>query len=143
MSTLERAIQIAAAAHAGQTDKAGEPYILHPLRVMLRVHTEHERITAVLHDVVEDSPVTLAELAAAGFPPAVIDAVAALTKQPGETRILAAKRAAANPIARNVKLADNAENMDLSRIPNPSPKDLARMQEYAAVRAILLGKDAG
>ncbi len=54
MSTLERAITIAATAHAGQIDKAGAPYILHPLRVMLRVTTEAERITAVLHDVIED-----------------------------------------------------------------------------------------
>ncbi|MGZ7078608.1 MAG: GTP pyrophosphokinase, partial [Thermoanaerobaculia bacterium] len=62
MSTLERAIAIAAEKHAGQTDKAGAPYILHPLRVMLRVSTNDERITAVLHDVVEDCGVTLEDL---------------------------------------------------------------------------------
>ena len=61
MSTLERAIQIAALAHAGQFDKAGQPYILHPLRVMFRMEEEHERIAAVLHDVVEDSPWLTAE----------------------------------------------------------------------------------
>ncbi len=139
MATLERAIEIAAAAHAGQKDKAGEPYILHPLRVMLRVHGEHERIAAVLHDVVEDTNVSLADLAAAGFAPAVLAAVEALTKRPGETRIAAAHRAAADPVARAVKLADNAENMDLSRIPNPTERDLARLEEYRAVRAILRG----
>lgn len=138
MSTLERAIQIAAAAHAGQVDKAGQPYILHPLRVMLRVQGLHERMAAVLHDVVEDSPVTLAELAAEGFPAPVLQAVAALTKLPGETRLAAAGRAAADPLACAVKLADNAENMDLSRIPCPSEKDFARLQEYQAVRALLL-----
>lgn len=116
MSTLEKAIQIAAQAHAGQTDKAGEPYILHPIRVMLRVQIENERIAAILHDVVEDSPVTLEDLAREGFSKEVIEAVDSLTKKKGETRIEAAHRAAANPIAKVVKLADNAENMDLSRI---------------------------
>lgn len=138
MSTLERAIAIAASAHAGQLDKGGQPYILHPLRVMLRVQTEQERIAAVLHDVVEDTPVTVEQLATEGFSPEVLAAVSALTKLPGETRIAAAERAATNAIARTVKLADNAENMDLSRIPNPSAKDYARLEEYNAVRELLL-----
>lgn len=142
MSTLERAIEIAAAAHAGQVDKAGQPYILHPLRVMLRVSTGHERMAAVLHDVVEDTPVTLVQLTEAGFPVEVVDAVAALTKRPGETRMQAAARAASNPIARVVKLADNAENMDLSRIANPTEKDYARVEEYKQVRALLLDSDS-
>jgi len=139
MSTLERAIEIAAAAHAGQIDKAGHPYILHPLRVMLRVSTEHERMSAVLHDVVEDTPVTFEQLAREGFPQEVLLAVEALTKRPGESRLQAAERAAANPIARVVKLADNAENMDLSRIAAPTEKDFARLREYEQVRALLLG----
>ena len=138
MSTLERAIEIAASAHAGQVDKAGQPYILHPLRVMLRVSTEHERMAAVLHDVVEDTPVTLEQLTSEGFPPSVVAAVEALTKRTGETRLEAARRAAMNTIARSVKLADNAENMDLSRIANPNEKDYARLEEYKAVRALLL-----
>jgi (p)ppGpp synthase/HD superfamily hydrolase len=138
MATLERAIAIAAAAHVGQVDKAGQPYILHPLRVMLRVATEHERMAAVLHDVVEDTDVTLHTLAAGGFAPEVIAAVEALTKRPGESRMLAAVRAAANPIARMVKLADNAENMDLSRIAHPTAKDYARLEEYKLVRKALL-----
>jgi (p)ppGpp synthase/HD superfamily hydrolase len=140
MSTLERAIEIAAAAHAGQVDKAEQPYILHPLRVMLRVTTEHERIAAVLHDVVEDTDFTLEQLRAEGFASVVLAAVEALTKRPGETRLQAASRAAVNPIARVVKLADNAENMDLSRITLPTAKDLARLKEYEEVRAYLLGK---
>jgi (p)ppGpp synthase/HD superfamily hydrolase len=134
MATLERAIAIAAAAHAGQVDKAGQPYILHPLRVMLRVATEHERMAAVLHDVVEDTDVTLHALAAEGFASEVIAAVEALTKRPGESRMQAAERAAANPIARVVKLSDNAENMDLSRIANPTAEDYARLEEYKLVR---------
>jgi (p)ppGpp synthase/HD superfamily hydrolase len=64
MSTIERAVEIAARAHAGQVDKAGAPYLLHPLRVMLAVNTPHERISAVLHDVVEDTAVALGDLKA-------------------------------------------------------------------------------
>ena len=143
MSTLERAIAIAAEGHAGPFDKAGQPYILHPIRVMLRVSGASERIAAILHDVVEDTPVTLDQLAKEGFSREVVEAVDALTKRRGENRIDAAKRAAANPIARVVKLADNAENMDLSRISNPTQKDYDRLEEYKRVREILLaaGKD--
>lgn len=138
MATLERAIEIAASAHAGQVDKAGESYILHPLRVMLRVTSSEERMAAVLHDVVEDTSVTLQGLVAEGFPSDVISAIEALTKRPGESRMQAAERAAANAIARQVKLADNAENMDLSRISNPTERDYARLEEYKAVRELLL-----
>lgn len=142
MPTLERAIQIAALAHAGQVDKAGQPYILHPLRVMLRVQEENERMAAVLHDVVEDTSVSLNQLASEGFAPQVIEAVEALTKRPGETRLEAAARAARHSVARVVKLADNAENMDLSRIASPTAKDFARIEEYKAVRAFLLAQNA-
>lgn len=140
MSTIEKAVALAATAHAGQEDKAGQPYILHPLRVMLRVATEEQRMAAVLHDIVEDTPVTFEELEAHGFPESVVEAVRALTKLPGESRIAAAERAAANPIALVVKLADNAENLDLSRIADPTEKDFARLKEYEAVRALLLAR---
>jgi (p)ppGpp synthase/HD superfamily hydrolase len=138
MATLERAIQIAAQAHAGQVDKAGQPYILHPIRVMLRMAADDERMVAVLHDVVEDSEYSLEQLSKEGFSQGVLDAVDALTKLPGESRVTAAHRAARNPLARAVKLADNAENMDLGRISNPTAKDFARMKEYEEVRQILL-----
>lgn len=140
MPTLERAIEIAASAHAGQQDKAGQPYILHPLKVMLRLTGTHERMAAVLHDVVEDTPVTLEQLRTEGFPAAVLAAIDALTKRNGETRLQAAARAATDPIALAVKLADNMENMDLSRIPNPTQKDFARLKEYEEVRALLLAR---
>lgn len=139
MATLERAIAIAADAHAGQVDKAGQPYILHPLRVMFRMNSTTERMAAVLHDVVEDSTVTLEFLGTAGFSPEVIAAVDALTKRKGESRIDAAHRARQDPVARLVKLADNAENMDLSRIAEPTERDYARLEEYKLVRSILLG----
>jgi (p)ppGpp synthase/HD superfamily hydrolase len=139
MSTLERALEIAAAAHAGQQDKAGQPYILHPLRVMLTVKTSDERIAAVLHDTVEDTAITFEDLVDAGFSNDIIGAVQALTKTAGENRMDAAKRAVQNSIARQVKLADVADNMDLNRIPSPTTKDFARLEEYKRVRQILIG----
>ena len=137
MSSLERAIEIATSAHRGQRDKGGEPYILHPLRVMLRMATLEERIVAVLHDVIEDSQWTLDGLAQEGFSVPVLHALEALTKRPDEDRLSAARRAAVNPLARAVKLADNADNSDLSRIPEPSAKDLERLEQYRQVRLIL------
>lgn len=138
MATLERAIELAARAHAGQTDKGGHPYILHPLRVMMAMRTDAERMAAVLHDIVEDTPVTFEGLVAEGFSDEVIDAVRALTKHTGETRVEAAQRIVRNPVARAVKLADIADNMDLSRISDPTVRDVVRLCEYEAARDILL-----
>lgn len=137
MSTIEIAIEIAASAHAGQVDKAGAPYIFHPLRLMFSVETQFEKMAAVLHDVVEDTDKTLADLRQAGFPLEVVNAVDSLTKRPGETRLVAAGRAAKNPIALVVKLADVTDNMDLGRIPSPGQKDFNRLKEYEKVKALL------
>jgi guanosine-3',5'-bis(diphosphate) 3'-pyrophosphohydrolase len=138
MATLERAIELAARAHAGQRDKGGQPYILHPLRVMMSMTRDAERIAAVLHDIVEDTPITFDDLVAEGFADEVVAAIRALTKFEGETREQAARRIVRDPIARAVKLADIADNMDLSRIPVPSERDHARLREYAVARDILL-----
>lgn len=138
MSTLERAIAIAAQAHAGQTDKAGEPYILHPLRLMLAMESDLERIAAVLHDAVEDSGTTLEDLRAEGFAEEAVAAIDALTKREGESKMDAAARAKRNPLALRVKLADNADNQDMSRIADPTEADVARIEEYRRIRAFLL-----
>jgi len=130
MSTLERAISISALAHEGQADKGGAPYILHPLKVMLRLSGDEERIVAVLHDVVEDTAVTLADLRDAGFSEATLNAIDSLTKRDGETYQAFIERAARDPMARRVKLADLAENSDLSRLGTPSQKDLERIAKY-------------
>jgi (p)ppGpp synthase/HD superfamily hydrolase len=132
MSTLERAIQIAAAAHQGQKDKAGAPYIVHPLRVMLQLEDEQDRIVAVLHDVVEDTTVTIEELRTEGFGEEPLEALECLTKRPSEDYSAFIDRAGSNAISRRVKLADLADNSDLSRIANPSSEDRARMEKYAA-----------
>ena len=137
MSTLERAIALAATAHAGQVDKAGQPYILHPLRVLLRLSDPDARMVAALHDVVEDTAVTLADLAAEGFSPAVIEAVDALTHRPGEAYPDYVRRAAANPLARQVKRADVLDNLDATRLVDPTPKDLQRAQKYRGALVLL------
>lgn len=131
MNMLNRAIAIAAEAHAGQQDKAGAPYILHPLRVMLSVDSESERITAVLHDVVEDCPGwSFDRLRAEGFPDEIIEAIQSVTKRDGESYEDFVRRAAQNPIGRNVKLADLRDNCDLSRIANPTQRDDERNCKY-------------
>lgn len=138
MATLERAIAIAAEAHAGQTDKAGQPYILHPLRVMGSVTSDQARIAAVLHDVVEDSDWTLEALASAGFDPAVIHAVDALTRRDGESYEHFVERAGIDPIAREVKLRDLDDNMDLRRLSQVTPGDLKRWNRYRDAKTRLL-----
>ena len=130
MSTLERAIVIAAEAHAGQMDKAGAPYVLHPLRMMLRLSTSDEMIAAVLHDVVEDCGVSLEMLRAEGFSEHVIEAIDSVTRRAEETYEEFVLRAASNPIGRRVKLADLRDNSDLSRIAHPTARDYERVEKY-------------
>lgn len=124
--------------HAGQLDKAGEPYILHVLRVMHTVEGIKAKMVAAMHDLLEDTKVTEQDLRDAGFDAEIVDAVLALTKGSKETRIEAAKRAKINCLAREVKLADNADNMDLTRLVDPTEKDMLRMHEYVLVRKLLL-----
>ena len=142
MKSLEDAIIFAANAHRGQTDKAGRPYITHPLRVMNNLGldaTLDERMAALLHDVVEDCSVSLNDLRAAVFPDAVVVVVDHLTKNAeGEADYsVAIERVMLNPIARRVKLADLTDNMDLGRIKHPSDEDRARVEKYRAAKARL------
>ena len=137
MSSLEQAIIIAAEGHRGRKEKAGFPYILHPLRMMLGLSSPDERIVAVLHDVCEDCPGwTFDRLRDEGFSDEIIAALDAVTKREGENYEDFARRAAANPIGRNVKLADLADNCDLSRISQPTEADYQRIEKYQ--RAIKL-----
>ncbi|MCA9901246.1 MAG: HD domain-containing protein [Ardenticatenaceae bacterium] len=137
MSTLERAIAIAAQAHAGQTDKAGVPYILHPLRVMLSLQSDAERIVGMLHDVIEDTPWTITALRDEGFSKEILAALETVTKREGEDYEAFVLRSAQNPIGRKVKLADLYDNSDISRIPSPTEKDFARLEKYKRAIAVL------
>src|SRR5258708_14260514 len=130
MATLEDAVAIAAQAHRGQKDKAGDPYLLHPLRMMLRMNSEAEMIAAVLHDVVEDCDWTLEQLRDKGFSEEVLQAVDCLTHRNGEAYEEFIKRAQENPIARQVKIADLEDNMNIERIVEITEKDLERLAKY-------------
>lgn len=130
MSLLETAIQIAVQAHTGQKERNGQPYILHPLRVMRRVHTEAEKIVAVLHDVIEDTKWTRPMLARRGFPKYLLDALACVTIRKGESYRAFIRRSASNPIARRVKLADLEDNMDIRRLPQINASDRKRLNTY-------------
>ncbi|MFN2134587.1 MAG: GTP pyrophosphokinase [Candidatus Promineifilaceae bacterium] len=132
MHLLEKAIAVALEAHQGALDKSGRPYILHPLRVMMEMDTEEAQMAAVLHDVVEDSDITLEELAQMGFPETVLGALALLTHDKENVEYAAyIERINGNQLARQVKLADLTHNMDARRLPAPlTERDWQRLQEY-------------
>jgi (p)ppGpp synthase/HD superfamily hydrolase len=133
MSTLEKAIQVAARAHAGTTDKQDKPYILHPIRVMLRCTNPEAQIVGILHDVVEDTELTHGDLAKEGFSLPILDALELVTHEksvPYADYVIACK---ANPIAREVKLADLHDNAQLSRAmmrPEQLARDAKRVTRY-------------
>jgi (p)ppGpp synthase/HD superfamily hydrolase len=133
--TLEDTIALARKAHAGQKDKAEADYIEHPLRVASTLADDDAKIVALLHDVLEDTEVTREYLQRSGYSSAIIEAIEALTKLPNEEGSDAGyekfiRRAAKNPLARQVKIADLKDKMDLSRIHNPTNEDYARIEKY-------------
>ncbi|MBV8931115.1 MAG: bifunctional (p)ppGpp synthetase/guanosine-3',5'-bis(diphosphate) 3'-pyrophosphohydrolase, partial [Kutzneria sp.] len=126
--TVQDAVRLATRAHDGQLDKAGKPYIGHPIRVMNRVETDYERMAAVLHDVIEDTPVTADDLLAAGCPPRVVSAVVALSTSPGEPLADYLARVVADPIAVTVKRADVADNQSPVRFDVLDPATRVRLR---------------
>lgn len=131
MATLERAIVIAAEAHAGTVDKAGAPYVLHPLRLMMKMESIAGMIIAVLHDVVEDNVQwTLPRLQEEGFSREIIEAVDALTRRKAELYPQYIERAAINELARTVKMHDLEDNINIRRIRNPTDDDRRRIIKY-------------
>ena len=134
MATLERAIEIARQAHAGQVDKGGANYIGHPLRVMERCETEEQKIVGVLHDVVEDSDWTFEMLESEGFSDEIIDALRCITKlSEDEDYDHFISRVMTNPLTLKVKLYDLEDNLDLSRLKYITEADLARCEKYKRV----------
>jgi (p)ppGpp synthase/HD superfamily hydrolase len=127
---LEKALAIAVQAHNGQTDKAGMPYILHPLRVMMKMASVTEMIVAVLHDVVEDTDWTIEMLRAEGFAEDVLTALDLLTKRTGEAYETFIQRVKALPLSIAVKLADLEDNMDARRLRNVTEEDRERLEKY-------------
>ena len=138
-SRIALAHALAEYAHFGQTDKAGNPYITHPMAVAAGVEGEDAKIAALLHDTVEDTFVTIRTVREL-FGNTVGDAVDCLTRRENEDYFAYVRRAGANPIARKVKLADLAHNMDMSRLPIVTEKDRIRLEKYKKAREILLGQ---
>ena len=121
MTVFERALNIALHAHAGQTDKGGHPYILHPLAVAATFQTDFIRAVAVLHDVLEDTSVTERDLLFMhDMPPAVVNAVVALTRLPDESYMTYLRRVKKNAMARAVKIADINHNLTRDRVADPA-----------------------
>ena len=150
---LEKAIKIAVEAHAGQVDKGGNPYILHPLRVMLSLNSEEERIVGVLHDVVEDCDGwTWERLKEQGCSDEIIEALQSVSKTPSEEAEYRSlnkekkmvhylefiERSKANKIGRKVKAADVKDNLDISRIDDITVRDINRLNRYKEALKILL-----
>ena len=150
---LEKAIKIAVEAHTGQVDKGGNPYILHPLRVMLSLNTKEERIVGVLHDVVEDCEGWSWErLKEQGCSDKIIEALKSVSKTLEEEKqfkemddpdekmehyLQFIQRAKTNKIGRNVKAADIRDNLDISRIDDITDSDINRLNRYKKALSIL------
>ena len=129
-SMVDLALSIARQAHEGQLDTAGVDYIEHPIYVASQVDTEEEKAVALLHDVIEDSPVSAEELLQAGLPETVVTAVQVLTKKKEQDYQTYLETVKKNPLARVVKLADLKHNSDLSRLSSITEKDRERLKKY-------------
>lgn len=136
-----KAMRICYAAHEGQVDKSGVPYVFHPLHLAEQMETEEEICTALLHDVVEDTKWTLAELEAEGFPASVLDAVRLLTREKDVSYMAYIERLSGNQIARKVKLADLEHNSDLTRLIEVTERDLRRQEKYFFAKEFLLRQE--
>jgi (p)ppGpp synthase/HD superfamily hydrolase len=137
---LTRALEIVTQAHAHQKDKTGAPYLLHLFRVMNRCQSETEKICALLHDLVEDTVWTFEDLEREGFSAEVIAVLRCVTKiHEDEDYEAFIQRVAQNPVAIRVKLADLADNMDITRLPEITEKDRLRLNKYLqAYRTLLM-----
>ena len=135
---LEKALKLAMEAHEGQVDKAGAPYIFHPIRVACRCKNDTERIAALLHDTVEDSDMTPERLLAEGFPRTIVEAVISLTHYDDEKYSDYVRRCSLNAVARAVKIHDLEDNMDISRLKQVTEKDLKHLNKYLVAYRFLL-----
>ncbi|MGI8915699.1 MAG: GTP pyrophosphokinase [Chloroflexota bacterium] len=140
---LDSALRLCVVAHSGMKDKGGAPYAFHPIRVAERLPNAsvEEKVTALLHDVVEDTAITLSQLRELGYPQVVLDALDCLTHRHSEEYDHYLDRVATNPSAIKVKLGDLVDNLRMSRIPNPAPRDEQRWAKYRRAFKKLSGQD--
>lgn len=134
---LELAIEVATQAHKGQLDKGGNPYILHPQAVAAALDSTENKIVAYLHDVVEDTEITLEDLKEMGFTYRIVNSIRILTKSKDISYEDYLKSVKKDSNAWHVKMADIKHNMDISRIPEPTAKDFARIEKYKKALAFL------
>lgn len=134
---LDLAIAVATDAHKGQYDKGGKPYILHPTAVAESLDDTEQKIIAYLHDVCEDTPLTIDDLSKMGFTASILHSIQLLTKERNMPYEEYLKRIKTNKNATEVKKADLTHNMDISRIPNPTDKDFARVEKYKKALSFL------
>lgn len=127
---IQTAILIACEAHKDQFDKVGEPYIFHPIRLMFQFDDERLRVIAVLHDVIEDSKTTLEDLKSRGFGEEILNALDCLTKKSSESYELFVNRVSKNKLAKQVKIADLKDNLNVIRLKSISNTDLERIKKY-------------
>lgn len=137
MNMIDQALAIAVRVHAGQVDRGGRPYILHPLRLMHRCQSDEEMMVALLHDTVEDGDITLKDLREAGFSDEIMNAVDCLTKREGEGYEQFVERICPNDLARRVKILDIEDNMNISRLNNLQMKDFERLLKYHKALGLL------
>jgi len=131
MATFDKALLIACRAHYDQLDRYGAPYILHSVRVMNMVTSEDEKITAILHDVIEDSPMTIADLYSEGFEPDIVQAIDCLSKKEGEPYSDYINRVMKSDLAVRIKIADLTDNMNMLRTQSElTEKDFDRYKRY-------------
>jgi len=135
--TLEDAIRLAVEAHQNQRDRYGQPYVLHPLRVMFRLDNERDRVVGVLHDVIEDTRYTVEDLRGMGYSDEVLEALDSVTKREGEAYEDFVLRSRANPIGRRVKLADLEDNMDVRRMAEIGVPETERLARYRKAWSVL------
>lgn len=133
----KKALKLCFEAHKEQTDKSGLPYVFHPFHLAEQMPDENTTVTALLHDVVEDTQYTLDDLRELGFPDAVLDAVALMTHDESVPYLAYVANMKSNPIARTVKLADLRHNSDLSRLDEADAAALKRVEKYRRAMALL------
>ena len=138
-SDTKKALKLCFEVHKDQTDKSGLPYAFHPFHVAEQMADEDTVVTALLHDVVEDSAYTLNDLRAMGFSQTVLEALALLTHDDTVPYLEYVAAVRENPVARAVKLADLRHNSDLTRLNTVTDTDRKRLEKYRAAEAILLG----